>query len=137
MKISTSEEEALALDDLLEAVRGRLRNGWPDHKKPGVPPDPKKSGWRWVSMNGAPYLIEWCAKNKKWHARDDCWSPAFYEPPEELAEFSDYIDSCNLPNEVAEMIGWLLDAAYQGKIAKPGLGKTMMRAMKRLCSDDD
>ena len=41
-------------------------NGWPG--KPGVPLDPEKDGWHWVSLLGDrhPQIIEWFSDAMEW-----------------------------------------------------------------------
>lgn len=74
-------------------------NGWPG--KPGVPMNPEKDGWHWVSLLGCdhPQIMEWFSDAMVWA---DDWTV------EACAKHLRYLGPCLTPDESAnrEDVKW-------------------------------
>jgi hypothetical protein len=71
-------------------------NGWPG--KPGVPLNPEKSGWHWLSCQNMPFLVFWNGE-----VLQDAFSGQRIKP-DVLSPVYSYLGPCLTPAEVEERI---------------------------------
>ena len=74
-------------------------SGWPDPEKPGVPLNPERDGWHWLTDpdSDAPHPLMWVADLGAW-AVGDVWTPRM------VAEMGlHYLGPCLTPAEVAAL----------------------------------
>jgi hypothetical protein len=76
-------------------------NGWPEASKPGVPLNPDRSGWHWLSRPGQRSVVRWSSTYQEW------WFMGHQHPPSAIASPDrgwTYLGPCMTPAEVAAQI---------------------------------
>jgi hypothetical protein len=97
------------------------QTGWPDASKPGVPLNPEKSGWHWLScrhLSNTPTPHEWVADDGYWVLGEG----------EEITDGYSYLGPCHTPAEVAAM---LAEAERRGMERAAEISKSVARSGMR------
>jgi hypothetical protein len=107
-KCARAEAQQRGLD-LLRALKGWRPsmsdpNGWPDPQRPGVPLNPERDGYHWLSVDasGEPCPFEWRATKQQWC--DGSNSNEWTCPHHMLPIWEIYLGPCLTPAEVAARV---------------------------------
>jgi hypothetical protein len=75
---------------------------WPNPEQPGVPLNPEKNGWHWLTSlhTGKEQPWRWYARGQLWNWNGDTASPT----PASMAKNYSYGGVCHTPAEVVELM---------------------------------